>query len=67
MSAYRHLEPVDTPTVPSSRNGLALECDCPRRIRVSNSVHTEGPIICGLCDMPFTDPDATDDGEDGES
>ena len=62
MSAYRHLEPVDTPTTTTtSRNGLALECGCPRKIRVSNSVHADGPIICGLCDMPFTDPDATDD------
>jgi hypothetical protein len=65
MSAYRHLEPVDTPTTTASRNGLALECCCPRKIRVSNSVHAEGPIICGLCDTAFTDPDA-DQADDGE-
>jgi hypothetical protein len=61
MSAYRHCEPLDTPTATTtSRNGIALECGCPRKIRVSNTVAAEGPIICGLCDNPFTDPDADD-------
>jgi hypothetical protein len=70
MSAYRHCEPLDTPTATTaSRNGVALECGCPRKIRVSNTVHAEGPIICGLCDTPFIDPDVESDANntaDGE-
>jgi hypothetical protein len=64
MSAYRHCEPLDTPAATTSRNGVALECGCPRKIRVSLSVHAEGPIICGLCNEPFTDPDPDPDAED---
>jgi hypothetical protein len=64
MSAYRHCEPLDTPAATTSRNGVALECGCPRKIRVSLTVAAEGPIICGLCDNPFTDPDVDNDADD---
>jgi len=57
MSAYRHIDPVDTTTITTSRNGVSLECDCPRKIRVSLTVYAEGPIVCGLCGLPFADPD----------
>jgi hypothetical protein len=57
MSAYRHVDPIGTPATSASRNGVSLECDCPRKIRVSLTVHAEGPILCGLCDRVVTDPD----------
>lgn len=58
MSAYRHLNPTGLSAGRSSNNnGISAECACPRRIRVATSVLAEGPILCGLCDRPFTDPD----------
>jgi hypothetical protein len=53
MRAYRHPEEVSEKTRSNSNNGLVLECDCPRKIRVSVKVADEGPIVCGVCDTPF--------------
>ncbi len=39
-----------------SRNGAAARCGCGRRIRVTASVLALGPITCGICGQPFTDP-----------
>lgn len=41
----------------SSNNALPLTCGCPRKIRASRSVLEAGPIICGICDKPFTTDD----------
>jgi len=41
----------------SKKNGHALVCGCGRKIRASNAVHEAGPILCGLCDEPFTLPE----------
>src|SRR5690606_33164769 len=35
MRAYRHPEPTTENTRTNNNNGLVLECDCPRKIRVS--------------------------------
>jgi len=36
------------------KNGVALVCYCPRRIRASTAVATLGPILCGVCGAEFT-------------
>ena len=41
----------------SKKNGHALVCGCGRKIRASNAVHEAGPILCGLCNEPFTLPE----------
>ena len=53
IRAYRHPEHVLDRTRASNNNGVVLECDCPRKIRVSVKVADEGPILCGVCDTPF--------------
>jgi hypothetical protein len=58
MSAYRHTNPTGpTNGRTSNNNGTSAECACPRRIRVATTVLAEGPILCGLCGTPFTNPD----------
>jgi len=37
----------------SNNNGLAARCGCGRRIRVSESVLSAGPITCGVCGTDF--------------
>lgn len=36
-----------------SRNGISLVCGCERKLRVTESVAEEGPIICGKCGEEF--------------
>jgi hypothetical protein len=57
MRAYRHPEQVTTRTRTNNNNGVALTCDCPRRIRVSDKTAQEGPILCGVCDTQFLSDD----------
>jgi hypothetical protein len=58
MRAYRHPEEQATRTRTNNNNGLALICDCPRKIRVSEKTAAEGAILCGVCYTPFsTDTD----------
>lgn len=44
---------VEPKTTDGSRNGVALVCGCERKIRVSESVAEEGPIVCGRCAEEF--------------
>jgi hypothetical protein len=65
IRAYRHPEEVVEKTRTTNNNGQVLECDCPRKIRVSNKVADEGPILCGVCDTPFL-TDTQRDNTEGE-
>lgn len=51
---WRNAEATTGSTRTSNNNGLTVFCQCPRRVRLSESVYTEGPILCGVCDHPFT-------------
>ncbi|GAA1064685.1 hypothetical protein [Streptomyces asiaticus] len=45
------------PTRSSRHNRLIMECSCkpqPRKIQVSRTVAGLGPIMCGVCNKPFT-------------
>lgn len=56
ITAWRRAEPrglVRGRT--SSNNAIALACNCPRKIRASRTVIEAGPIICSICDTPFTE------------
>jgi hypothetical protein len=39
----------------NSNNPVALECACPRKIRVAPTVLEQGPITCDVCEHPFSD------------
>ncbi|WNI28648.1 hypothetical protein [Streptomyces sp. ITFR-6] len=49
------------PEAPSRRrpaNRLYLQCQCapkPRRIQISPTVAALGPVLCGVCEKPFTE------------
>jgi hypothetical protein len=64
MRAFRHPEEVVVKTRTNNNNGVALTCDCPRKIRVSTTVAEEGPIVCGVCDTAFLSYTQREEGED---
>jgi hypothetical protein len=37
----------------SSRNLLACQCPCGRKLRVAKQTLAQAPILCGACDEPF--------------
>jgi hypothetical protein len=47
-------------TGPRSRNLLAANCGCGRRIRVAKTTLAEAPILCGACAQPFAPADPND-------
>ncbi|AYF78557.1 hypothetical protein D7D52_37385 [Nocardia yunnanensis] len=53
LVAYRRREPNRKGGRKSNNNGLAAECDCGRKIRVSKSVLKTAPIYCGSCGTEF--------------
>lgn len=58
LTLYRHPETFDTKERTNNNNGQAVECECPRKLRVSNTVFEAGPIWCPLCGEYFL-PDDT--------
>jgi hypothetical protein len=61
--AYRRSE-IRGPGKTSRNNPPATcECDPVRRIRVARSVLDAGPIVCGICEAPFTITEPEADGE----
>ena len=44
-----------------SRNLLAADCGCGRRIRVAKATLVEAPILCGACQQPFEPADPDED------
>ncbi len=54
LTVRRSLEP--TTRVKASRNALACECACGRRIRVAPSILEQAPIRCDACHQPFDVP-----------
>jgi hypothetical protein len=57
LRVYRHAENHSTKDR-NSNNGVSCECGCGRKIRLSRSVFEQGPVICGVCDEPFTADDS---------
>lgn len=51
---------ASTPTPPAT-------CGCGRRIRISRSALSEGPIVCGTCDSEFLIRDGDDEEADGQT
>jgi hypothetical protein len=45
-------------TSTSSRNLLACQCACGRKLRVARATLEQAPILCGACEQPF-EPDLT--------
>ncbi len=57
LDLYRHPEVIETKERTNSNNGVAAECACPRKLRVSNAVFDAGPIRCDNCHEAFLPPD----------
>ena len=66
LQAFRVPEPLRVKERTNSNNGLSAECDCDpiRKIRVSKAVYEAGPILCGVCQHPFTSDEPPDDNTD---
>ncbi|MEV6100654.1 hypothetical protein [Nocardia sp. NPDC051981] len=49
-------DPEDTTTAEPDRNGQPMICQCqpPRRIRAHKKIIAAGPILCGVCQEPFS-------------
>lgn len=52
-----HLTVPEAPMRKRPANRLYLQCQCaePRRIQISPTVAAKGPVICGVCEKPFTE------------
>ncbi|GAB3207992.1 hypothetical protein [Nocardia tengchongensis] len=53
LVAYRRREPNRNGGRKSNNNGLAGECGCGRKIRLSRTVYEAGLIFCELCGSTF--------------
>jgi hypothetical protein len=49
-----HREREHRRVAPGSAGSLACVCGCGRRLRVARGVLGRGPILCGVCEQPFT-------------
>ncbi len=56
LTLYRHPEVFETKER-NSNNGLAVECECPRKLRVSVKTFDDGPIWCPTCGEYFLPED----------
>jgi hypothetical protein len=59
LTLYRHPELIETKERTNNNNGVVAQCECPRKLRVSNAVFDAGPIRCDLCGEAFL-PDEID-------
>jgi hypothetical protein len=60
MGAYRRID-LPARSRATSNSGNPAECGCGRRLRITPSVLSAGPVLCGLCGAEFTHPDNTGD------
>lgn len=60
MRAYRRID-FPAPSRTSSSSGTTAECGCGRRLRITTTALSAGPVVCGLCGAEFTHPDSTGD------
>jgi hypothetical protein len=66
LGAWRHPELLDAKQRTSNNNGYACECECPRKLRLSQAVFDAGPVICGLCADAFLPDDIDRDAYNTE-
>ena len=59
LKAFRHPEISITKQRTNNNNGITAECECPRKIRLSDTAFQEGPIVCAACEAAFL-PDDVD-------
>jgi hypothetical protein len=61
MRAYRRIDiPTSRVAKETTKKTVEAECDCGRSLKILLTFLAEGPVLCGLCEMPFTDRDATE-------
>jgi hypothetical protein len=62
LNAYRHPETFgEGKKRTNNNNGVACECQCPRKIRLSVTAFDEGPIVCATCESAFLPEDVDRD------
>jgi hypothetical protein len=59
---WRYAE-QQAPTSTGSRNLLACQCPCGRKLRVAKQTLAQAPILCGACEQPFEPALTTYQGE----
>jgi hypothetical protein len=52
LNLWRYAE-QQIPTQTGSRNLLACQCSCGRKLRVAKTTLEQAPIVCGACEQPF--------------
>jgi len=52
LKLWRYAE-QQLPTQAGSRNQLACQCPCGRKLRVAKATLEQAPIVCGACEEPF--------------
>jgi hypothetical protein len=52
LNLWRYAE-QQLPTQTGSRNLLACQCSCGRKLRVAKQTLEQAPIVCGACEQPF--------------
>ena len=58
LSAFRHPEPTgDGKDRTNNNNGITCACECPRKVRLSDSAFEKGPIVCAACESAFLPAD----------
>src|SRR4051794_15482915 len=65
LGAWRHPETFDE-AKPRTNNGLSCECECPRKLRISQAVFDTGPIVCAVCAEAFIPDDIVRDDYNAE-
>jgi hypothetical protein len=65
LKAYRHPEIAGQSTGrTNNNNGVTAECECPRKIRLSDTAFEKGPIVCAQCGAAFLPDDVDRDAYD---
>ncbi|SRR6266536_2484163 len=59
LKLWRYAE-QQTGQTTTSRNLLACQCPCGRKLRVAKGTLEQAPIICGACEEPFEPQDDVD-------
>jgi hypothetical protein len=52
LGLWRYAEQQHS-TSTGSRNLLACQCSCGRKLRVAKQTLEQAPIVCGACEQPF--------------
>jgi hypothetical protein len=61
LKMWRHAEVLGEAKNRTNNNGLACECECPRKLRIAPATFEAGPIVCVVCGEAFLPDDIARD------